>query len=183
MGNISETVDISCLRSANHKRGSPHELLNKIVHTWDLEMAEVGLRVNSLTTTLAVITLFGSTGPHGRRRLASPYSAFPHSTPPCSKSVAPHWLNSMWTPSRPNSSDSILSAALGPSLISPMISEPGGKSCSNTGSPAPLIFARTLCRKCHLRSSSVGRRSSSKSWRSRNVPAIPNESGWKQTTL
>lgn len=146
-------------------------------------MAEERSRVNSLTTP-AVITLFGSTGPLGRRRLASSYPGFSQLFSTHPKTVASHWFNSIWAPSRPNSSaDSILSAALGPSLISPMISEPGGRSCSNTGSPTPLILVRTVCRKCHLRSSSAGRRSSSRSWRSRNVPAIPNESGWKQTIL
>ena len=52
------------------------------------------------------------------------------------------------TANRPKSSNSINSAALGPAIISPTMSEPGGKSHSKTGSPAPLIFAKTACLKC-----------------------------------
>lgn len=47
------------------------------------------------------------------------------------------------TAKRLNSSYSIRSAALGPSRISPSISEPGGKSVSKFGSPPPFIFAKT----------------------------------------
>jgi len=49
---------------------------------------------------------------------------------------------------RLNSSNSILSAAFGPLIISPMMSEPGGTSNSKIGSPALLMFANTTCLKC-----------------------------------
>src|ERR1700722_10235760 len=51
----------------------------------------------------------------------------------------------------------ILSVDLGPLSISPTISEPSGKSCSETGSPAPFISVKIACLKCQRRSSSTGR--------------------------
>jgi len=56
------------------------------------------------------------------------------------------------TTKRLNSSNSILSPALGPLIISPIMSVPGGKSHSKIGSPAPLMFANTACLKCQRRS-------------------------------
>ena len=56
----------------------------------------------------------------------------------------------------PNSSYSILAAAFGPLIISHIMSEPGGKSVSKQGSPAPLILVRTAWRKCQRRSLSGG---------------------------
>lgn len=52
--------------------------------TWGIKIGEERSRVNNLTT-LAVITLFGLTGPLGRRRLASPYPVFPQLFPTPSK--------------------------------------------------------------------------------------------------
>ena len=63
----------------------------------------------------------------------------------------------LWAARRVPNSNSILSAAFGPRRISPIISDPGGKSFSNIGSPEALMFARTDCRKCHLKSSSTAR--------------------------
>ena len=45
-----------------------------------------------------------------------------------------------------------LSQAHSLSINSPMVSEPGGKSESKSGSPCPLILATTACLKCHRRS-------------------------------
>lgn len=62
-------------------------------------------------------------------------------------------------------------------------SEPGGKSCSNMGSPAPLMLARTACRKCQRRRSSDGLCGSSGGFCSKLLPAIPFESRRKHTIL
>lgn len=42
-----------------------------------------------------------------------------------------------------DASDSILSAAIGPFMISPIVSVPRGKSISKTGSPTPRMLAKT----------------------------------------
>lgn len=72
----------------------------------------------------AIIARYG-VSPRGRDGLARPRQRFDS-----------HWSNFMWAPSRLNISNSILSEAFGPVLISPIISDLGGKSCSNVDSPA-----------------------------------------------
>ncbi|KAJ9362904.1 hypothetical protein DTO280E4_3253 [Paecilomyces variotii] len=77
------------------------------------------------------------------------------------------------------SSISKRSFGIGPSPISPTMSVPGGKSCSNKGSPAALIFPRMHCRKCHLSSLSDTRLGSAgfRHTGSRTLPSIPRVSG------
>lgn len=90
---------------------------------------------------------------------------------------------SPWTARRLNNSNSILSAAIGPPSISLTISEPGGKSCSKAGTPAPLILAKTACLKCQRRSWSTGRSGSLRNFWSSCLPAILFPSLLKNTTL
>jgi hypothetical protein len=92
-----------------------------------------------------------------------------------------HSLKATLPLSQEDSSNSNLSYVNGPSRISVMMTVPGRKSCSKIGSPAPLIFARTNWRKCHLRSWSgtqcgfVGsRQTGSRVPPSTSIVSIPN---------
>ena len=58
----------------------------------------------------------------------------------------------VYADNRPNSSNSIRSAACGALRIWLIISERGEKSCSRMISPVALILAKTACLKCHRRS-------------------------------